>query len=118
MSLKVGISGDLKDLLGRNRSGILDHDGEIAVGIGSFGITNVLDQQFVRFVEFHLSASVQNQNFVIVSDGLESMGDGELGSMGESFFNLLLDKEVSIIIHVGSSLIHDKDIGLFKDSSG
>ena len=60
-------------------------------------------------------ALVQNENFVIVDDSLETMrnGDGRVLDLADG----LLDLGVGRVVDGGGGFVHEQDLGGFQESS-
>ena len=75
-----------------------------------------LVDQVERIAELDNLALVQDEDLVIVDDGLQAMGDGDRGIL--NLTDGLLDSGVGGVVDGSSRLVHEEDLGSFEKSAG
>ena len=58
--------------------------------------------------------SAPGRSPVAVHDGVDAVGDGDDGTVGELLADRVLDELVRLQIHGGRRLVQDQDLGLMK----
>lgn len=72
-----------------------------------------LQDQLIRFSHFGDPSSVHHDDFVVVCDRIESMGNGDDGRVLELGLQHVLNQLVCLHVHVGSGFVQHQELVVF-----